>query len=205
MSYLLESSKLKLRPCSEADLDLLLNHWTKPQVRRYLFDDRIADQETIAGFILRSGTTFRELHFGLWVLIDKVDGDFRGVCGFTEKGGIPDLLFSIEPEYWGKGLATESSNCVSGYLFNTVGIQQIVATVDKPNTISIKVLERLGLRFQKEELIQGNPILFYALTAAEYEKNTLQKKPPNLRSTGVAPVSRPFAFKITGATRGIGC
>lgn len=177
MNNALESSNLKLRPCAEADIDLLLNHWTRPLVRRYLFDDRIADLATATGFIRRSENSFNELGFGLWVFFGKADGDFRGVCGFTEKKGVPDLLFSIEPEQWGKGLATEGANCVIAFLFNTLGVQRIIATVDKPNTISITVLEKLGMRLKEEKLIQGNPILFYALTSEEYEKkNHVDKK-----------------------------
>ncbi len=92
--------------------------------------------------------------------IGKDDGKFRGVCGFSEKDGVPDLLFSIEPESWGNGLATESADCIIAYAFSDLGERQIVATVDKTNTISIKALEKIGMTLQEERLISGNPILF---------------------------------------------
>lgn len=178
MNHVHASANLKLRPCSEADIDLLLNHWTKPAVRRFLFDDRITDRETVAGFVRASATTFKALGFGLWLLADKVTGGFRGVCGFMEKDNNPDLLFSIEPAYWGKGLATESASCVLDYLFQKLNYKQILATVDKPNKVSIMVLEKLGMQLKEEELIQGNPILFYTLTREQYiNKTRLDPKP----------------------------
>jgi RimJ/RimL family protein N-acetyltransferase len=168
MKNQLESARLKFRPCAQEDLDLLLRHWTQPLVRRYLFDDRIADRPTVKTFIRQSAGNFTELGFGLWLLTDKVDGGFHGVCGFTEKDGSPDLLFSIEPEHWGQGLATESATSVMAYAFKALNVSQIVATVDKPNTMSIRILEKLGMRLQAEELIQGHPILFYVITKEDY-------------------------------------
>lgn len=162
---------MMLCPCSKADVDVLLNHWTNPLIRRYLFDDQIIDQTAVMDFILASQATFEELQFGLWMLTDKSTGEFRGVCGCTEKDGTPDLVFSIEPEYWGKGLAQESANRALTYLSNTIGLQKIIATVDKPNTNSIRVLEKLGMRLQEEKLVEGNLILCYTLIANEDKKN----------------------------------
>jgi RimJ/RimL family protein N-acetyltransferase len=43
-----------------------------------------------------------------------------------------------------------------------------MATVDKPNTASIKVLEKLGMSLLEERLINGSPILFYVLASGDY-------------------------------------
>ena len=163
MNYVLESLNLNLRPCAEADVELLLDHWTKPLVRQYLFDDQVTDRPTVVSFVEQSKSTFETLGYGLWMLTDKVDGGFRGVCGCLEKETKPDLLFSIEPDFWGNGLATESALCVIAYLSKTSKVKEIIATVDKPNTISIAVLEKLGMQMTEERVIEGNPILFYAL------------------------------------------
>lgn len=163
MNYVLESLNLNLRPCAEADVKLLLNHWTKPLIRRYLFDDQMTDRPTVASFVEQSENNFKTLGFGLWVLTDKVDGGFRGVCGCMEKEMKPDLLFSIEPDFWGNGLATESAHCVIAHLSQTLKMKKIIATADKPNTISIAVLEKLGMQMTEERVIEGNPLLFYAL------------------------------------------
>ena len=177
MDYQLESARLKFRPCAQEDVDLLLRHWTRPLVRRYLFDDRVADRPTVETFIRESAANFTELGFGLWLLTDKVDGGFRGVCGFTEKDGIPDLMFSIEPGHWGTGLATESAASAVAHVFDSLNVSQIVATVDKPNTMSIRVLEKLGMRLWAEEVIQGHPILFYVISKEDYRTSNGESNP----------------------------
>lgn len=136
-------------------------------VRRYLFDDRITDRETVAGFVAASQASFQKYNYGLWLLIGNQQ--FQGVCGFCESPLEKcDLIFSIAPPYWGQGLATESAGCVRQYAFDTLGFQQITSTVDQPNKTSIRVLEKLGMSVVKEELNNNNPMLYYALTARDY-------------------------------------
>lgn len=136
-------------------------------VRRYLFDDRITDRETVAGFVELSQATFQKYGYGLWVLIGT-DQQFQGVCGFCDPLEKCDLLISIAPPYWGQGLATESARCVLKYVFDTLGFPQIRSTVDQPNTASIRVLEKLGTSLVKEGLMNNNPVLYYAFTSEDY-------------------------------------
>lgn len=167
MNWVLQSLRLKLRPCKDADVDLLLDHWTQPSVRRYLFDDRITNWETVAGFVAASQASFQKNGYGLWVLIGT-ENQFQGVCGFCESPLEKcDLMFSIAPLYWGQGLATESAQYVMQYAFETLKFPQINSTVDQPNKASIRVLEKLGMSLVKEEL-NNNSILYYALTAKDY-------------------------------------
>jgi len=137
-------------------------------VRRYLFDDRIINREIVEQFIAASSASFQRYGYGLWVLIGT-DGEFQGVCGLCESAlEKRDLLFSIAPPYWGRGLATESARCVLQYVFDKLGLQQVMATIDKPNTESVRVLEKLGMSLLEERLINGNPILYYSLTSEDY-------------------------------------
>lgn len=172
MNWVLQSLRLELQPCTDADIDLLLDHWTQPSVRRYLFDDRITDWETVAGFVAASQASFQKYNYGLWVLIGT-ENQFQGVCGFCDPLEKCDLIFSIAPLYWGQGLATESAQCVRQYAFDTLKFPQITSTVDQPNKASIKVLEKLGMSLVKEALNNNNPILYYALTAKDYYSQNL--------------------------------
>lgn len=167
MNRVLQSLRLELRPCTGADVDLLLKHWTEPLVRRYLFDGRIIEREIVAGFVASSSASFQRYGYGLWVL-SGTDGEFNGVCGLCDALEKRDLVFSIAPPYWGRGLATESTRCVLQYAFDTLGLQQIMATVDKPNTESVRVLEKLGMSLLEERLIDRNPILYYSLASGHY-------------------------------------
>ena len=47
MQQTLHTARLTMRPCAEADLAQLHQHWTKPEIRRYPWDDRIISQDTV--------------------------------------------------------------------------------------------------------------------------------------------------------------
>lgn len=158
----LQSARLLLEPCDSTDVSLLHQHWTEPLVRRYLFDNRVIDVETVSGFVAASCASFTQRQYGLWVLRGQKDHQFRGVCGLYDGDyEDPELLFSIATSYWQQGFATESAQCVLHYAFKTLGLKRVVATVDPPNVESITVLEKLGMTLVEEQVIHGSPILFY--------------------------------------------
>lgn len=165
MQKVLHTSRLTLHPCDEADIELLHRHWTEPDVRRYLWDGRIINRETVREFVNSSLESSQKYDYGLWVLLSKPEGAFRGVCGLRD-GSLewPELLYSVTPKHWGAGLATESSRCVLQHAFKELRLRCVVATVDKPNVASIRVLEKLGLHLTGEKLIHGNPILYYTVS-----------------------------------------
>lgn len=57
-----------------------------------------------------------------------------------------ELGFSFNPEYGGRGLATEAVFAALGYGFNSLGLHRIFAGVDTRNTKSWRLMERIGMR-----------------------------------------------------------
>lgn len=186
MSWTLESPRLTLRPCTEADDATLLDHWAEPPVRHFLFDDRIISLDTVEQIIQASSAAFLQHNYGLWMLSDKASGEFRGVCGLCASGLVElDLLFSIAPSAWRQGLATESAKRVLRYAFEDLALPQVTATVDQPNTTSIKVLKKLGLSLQEAQTIKSNIVLRYTITFESYfsrPTNRLLESPPSVVS-----------------------
>jgi ribosomal-protein-alanine N-acetyltransferase len=170
MQQVLYTTRLVFRPCSEADTKLLHHHWMEPDVRRYLWDGRIVGSDIVQEFISASVRSSAAHGYGLWLLLSQPQGAFCGVCGLRD-GDMewPDLLYSLWPPYWGKGLATESAQGVLQHVFAVLKLPGVVATVDKPNVASVRVLEKLGMVLTDEKVIHGNPILYYALSRANFQ------------------------------------
>lgn len=55
------------------------------------------------------------------------------------------LLYGLRPAVHGKGLASEAASRACAYVLGELGWSEVWATVDPPNTASIRVLERLGM------------------------------------------------------------
>jgi len=74
-----------------------------------------------------------------------------------------ELLFGLSPTHWGQGFATEAAEAVIRYAFETLGVTLVHASTDVPNQASVRVMERLGMHFERQATINGLDTLFYRL------------------------------------------
>ena len=74
-----------------------------------------------------------------------------GICGLVNRESIEDvdIGFAFLPEYWANGYAYESAKAVITYGKNVVGLKRIVAVTAVDNQNSIRLIEKIGLRFEK--------------------------------------------------------
>jgi ribosomal-protein-alanine N-acetyltransferase len=155
----LETARLALRPLSGSELDAVHRISNDPLVRRYLWDDQPVSKAAVEGVISRSLKTFAAEGFGLFgVRLRDGDGELIGYCGLLHLGvtGRVELLYALLPGWWGRGLATEAARACLRFAFEELGLERVVAGADPPNTASLRVLEKLGMR-PIGELLPGVP------------------------------------------------
>jgi RimJ/RimL family protein N-acetyltransferase len=162
----LATDRLTLRPLELSDLPTLQAHWTDPEVRRYLWDGKIVLKEQVREVIEGSEHLFREHGAGLWAIrplgpdeagVDVEAGDGRrtlsadlpliGCAGFWHFGDPPELelLVSLSPDRWGRGLAREACSALLDFAFNELGWNRVQASADLPNAPSFALMKRLGM------------------------------------------------------------
>jgi len=168
----LETARLLLRPCTADDLDALHRLWTDPDVRRYLFDDRIIPREQAEATIRSSLASFPAHGFGLWVVRRTGEDAIVGFCGLSLTGEPPEveLLYGLAPSAWGQGLATEAARAVLRYGFAELRLARITAGADVPNVASLRVLEKLGMTFTRRTRTEYGEVLYFAVTREEFHK-----------------------------------
>lgn len=159
----LRTERLSLRPIDMNDVDWLCELSRLPLVRKYLLDDRIIDRDEALGLVTDSIKNFNVTKLGLWVVMNLPEEERTGFAGFTFEGGLPSLIYGLHPDYWSHGLTTEAAKSVLDYALDRVKVSKIVADVDEPNTASIRVLRKLGMRQVRREIVRGNPLLFFDL------------------------------------------
>lgn len=164
--------RLQLRPLGGADLERLHAHWSVPEVGRWLWDQQVPARAQVAEELDRSIASFAERGFGIWGVSEGQSGSFVGTCGLLpvpEGTGEIEILFSIEPGSWRRGYAEEASWAVLRHGFAECGLAEVVGRCDVPNEPSRRLLEKLGMRFEKQEPIRGVDCLHYRLTAPHRE------------------------------------
>ncbi|XVQ07884.1 GNAT family N-acetyltransferase [Spirillospora sp. CA-255316] len=162
MLDVLRTGRLVLHPVGTGDHRALLRHWTGPRVRRHLFDDRILCAEQVTEIIEASLHDFATEGYGLWALrfappgADPLDpalaeAPLAGVVGLRRMEGPGhgldvEIVYSLEPEHWGRGLAAEAARAVLDHAFGVLALPRVIAEIDEGNTASAEVAEHLGMR-----------------------------------------------------------
>ncbi len=66
-------------------------------------------------------------------------------CNLHRSG---EIGYSIHPDYWRQGYATEAAQCLLRFGFATLGLHRIIGQCDPRNTATARVLERIGMRYE---------------------------------------------------------
>jgi RimJ/RimL family protein N-acetyltransferase len=102
---------------------------------------------------LRDGpmAMYQEHGFGLWHVARKIDGVAVGMCGLLKRNHLPDVDvgYAFLPEYWGIGYAYEAASATLRHGAEKFGLGRVIGVVSEGNSASIRVLEKLGMRFEQ--------------------------------------------------------
>lgn len=164
----LQTARLRLRPVVTDDSSVLMGHWSLPLVRRWLWDDRLPTLEEVRAIVASSSRTWENPGYGFWVIEPLDHAELIGSVGFRESSwepGVCELVYSLDPGWWQRGIATEVARAALNWAFATHDWPRIVGATDTPNIVSARVLEKIGMRKVREGTLEtGLPTLFYELT-----------------------------------------
>jgi ribosomal-protein-alanine N-acetyltransferase len=146
MAPTLHTARLVLTPVGDHDVAPLHVHWTTPQVARWLWDANPVTLQTVADLVTRSTHTFQHAGWGLWAVRPATGAPLIGACGLSPFEPAPgiELLYSLAPTHWSRGLASEAATAVLAYAFDALVLPEILATTDDGNHPSLRLLTRLG-------------------------------------------------------------
>ena len=149
---MLESERLSLRHIAEDDADFIIKLLNEPSFVRNIGDKGVRTTLDAVRYI-RTGpiSSYERFGFGLYLVELKDTGVSIGICGLLKRDSLEnvDIGFAYLPQFWSKGYAFEAASVVMAYGKNVLGISHIVAITSPDNIGSIRVLEKLGLRFER--------------------------------------------------------
>jgi RimJ/RimL family protein N-acetyltransferase len=147
----LVTARLRLRHATTADSEFVLALVNDPDFIRNIGDRGVrtlADAERY----LHNGpiSSYEKFGFGMYVVELKDSRTPIGFCGFVRRDWLPDadIGFAFLPQYRAQGYALESASAVKAYGRDVLGLTRIVAIVSPTNADSIRLLEKIGLRFE---------------------------------------------------------
>jgi len=161
---ILQTDRLLLRELNPDDAGDLYQLNLDPDVIKYTGDDAFKTVEAAAAF-LKAYDDYLKNGYGRWAMIEKETGAFIGWCGlkFHADANETDIGFRLFKQYWNKGFATEAASACLDYGFKTLYIKSIIGRAMADNTASIRVLEKIGLTFEKPFEFHGGPGVIYRI------------------------------------------
>jgi RimJ/RimL family protein N-acetyltransferase len=156
-----ETNRLMLRPFRESDLDAYTAVLQAPAVRASLhLPDDIGREQAWQQMAMWLGQW--ELRgTGQWALEEKSSGAFVGRAGThrPERADWPGLEvgWTLHPEHWGKGYATEAGRAAVDYAFAHCGVDTLYSVILPENGASQAVARRLGFEPWQERVLSFFP------------------------------------------------
>lgn len=152
VAIVLETERLTLRRLTEDDAEFMLGLLNEPSFHQYIGDRGVRTVEEARAY-LRNGAiaSYERFGFGLWLVRRKEDDAALGICGLLKRDTLPDvdIGFAFRPAYWSQGYAEESAAAVLGYGKTAFALSRVVAIVQADNASSIRLLDKLGFRFER--------------------------------------------------------
>jgi RimJ/RimL family protein N-acetyltransferase len=153
------TTRLALRELTVDDAPFVLQLLNDPSFLRYIGDRGVRNLDEARRYIDKGMVQSYARHgFGLWLVELREQGHCPiGLCGLVSREGLPapDIGFALFPEWWSQGLAHEAAAAVMQHARVVVGLARVLAIASLQNESSVRLLRRLGFRFDSELRMPG--------------------------------------------------
>jgi RimJ/RimL family protein N-acetyltransferase len=163
-----ETARLVLRPLGEADLDALVELDGLEVVRAAV--DPFGEHIPAAAGARRDYERRFLGREGFLGAVERASGRLLGWFQFQVAG--PDgtereLGYRLHPDVWGRGLASEGARALVIDAFASGDVERVYARALVSNRPSVKVMERIGMRYAGPWEYRGLPGVEYEALAAD--------------------------------------
>ncbi|MBF8292504.1 MAG: GCN5-related N-acetyltransferase [Steroidobacteraceae bacterium] len=148
----LETARLVLTQLADRDAEFIRGLLNEPSFLRFIGDRGVRTADDARRYIQDGPVaSYARYGFGLLRVGLKADDTPIGICGVLKRDTLPepDLGFSMLPAYWSKGYAHEAASAVMQQARGPLGLGRILAITSADNDPSIKLLGKLGFRFER--------------------------------------------------------
>ncbi|MEW6129364.1 MAG: GNAT family N-acetyltransferase [Acidobacteriota bacterium] len=156
---ILQTERLNLRQLTIDDGEFIVELLNQPSFIQNIGDRGVRTLDDAHQYILTGPVaSYEKFGFGLYLVELRESATAIGLCGLLKREALDDvdIGYAYLPAHWGKGYAFEAASAVLNYGKNMHGLNRVVAVVSPDNYGSIKVLEKLGLKFERMvQLVDG--------------------------------------------------
>ena len=145
---ILETKRLIIEHFTCADIHMWASIEADPLVRKFV-DGKCLSREEAGHYVKMNMDSYAENGFGRFAVRSKTSKRLIGMCGFLQQDEEIDFGYRYSAETWGKGIGYEAANKVLNYGLEHLKLKKSCAGVAIENIPSIKILEKLSFKFEK--------------------------------------------------------
>ncbi|GAB6615575.1 MULTISPECIES: GNAT family N-acetyltransferase [Bacillus] len=164
----LETERLVLRWFDIKDAPFILELVNDPAWIQFIGDKRIKNLDDAKKYILNGPVDmYNKMGFGLYLVERKEDLTPLGMCGLIKRDSLEDvdIGFAFLEKFRSKGYGFESASAVIDYGVQNLGMKRILAITTIDNINSGKLLEKVGLQFEKIISDSGEDLKLFGYNA----------------------------------------
>jgi RimJ/RimL family protein N-acetyltransferase len=140
--------RLQLRPFESSDVDGIAELLADEEATKFIgsVKSRYAAEESV--FLMRDA--FAARGFGTLALVPRDTQSCVGYCGVRPllHTSEIEIAFALQRRCWNRGYATEAAEASIKAAFTDLRVKSIVATVYPDNKASLRVLEKLRMKYE---------------------------------------------------------
>ena len=148
----LETARLRIRDLGPQDASFIVTLLNDPAFLQFIGDRGVRTPADALEYIETGPTASYARHgFGLQAVEPREGGEPIGICGLLQREHLeaPDLGFAFLPPFRGRGFASEAATALLDDASTRLAITRVLAIVQSDNGASIRLLQRLGFRFDR--------------------------------------------------------
>ena len=170
MHIIFQTPRLILRRFTESDAPLVLQLNSDPEIVKYVHEPTLKTEAQAKKILLDIILPQYKNNLGRWAIHTINNMDFIGWCGLKYRPELDeiDLGYRLMQKAWGKGYATEAAQHSLDHGFNNLNLKLITGRAHIENLASIKVLEKIGMDFISEGIVDDCPVRTYTKTNSSF-------------------------------------
>lgn len=146
---LIKSDRLSLQALCPEDAGFVLELLNTPGFLQFIGDRHVRTMADADAYVAK---IMADTNIAYWMVRRKEDGVLIGTVTFIQRDYLKyrDIGYAFLPQFGGQGYAREAVAAVLKHYLETYREPFIMATVLASNAPSIRLLQRLGLRYESE-------------------------------------------------------
>ncbi|HEV2608523.1 MAG TPA: GNAT family protein [Xanthomonadaceae bacterium] len=169
----IEGGDLRLRPMEHSDIEAWYGYLCLPHVLEHTSWNLASAGELRLLVDEYSSSAPSKLCFAIESVTES---RLVGAIGFHTISPVhrsAEIAFNLNPEYWGRGIATRCCNAVADWGFSDQGYVRIQAVALDTNLASMSVIEKCGFvregKLRSFRLVRGQPRDFWVYSRVANE------------------------------------